>query len=127
MTPTVWSVLLSDGTSLSGTTEDGSWKQLENKLNSSGLFVKSIKVYNDYGAISTDDNADGYFLGLKVVAHMIPLAQQEDYIGLGYWKKSDNKVRILWYDKRTLECKYNEARDAKDCGFFLVKNRNKIG
>lgn len=107
---------------LTGQTDDGSWGKLQEYLNQTNRKIVSLKIDNEFGSGFIDNDCDGYFIGNKSIAVMG--AGGVDMVGIGYWKKNDPNVHILWYDKSFMNLITSEARSVESCGFFFVKNPN---
>jgi hypothetical protein len=116
-----WIATLSNDELLSGSNEDGSWKNVANYLKDNNLKIKYFRIENQQGTGVIDSNCDGYFLGNKVIS-TFPFGNSIDLIGIGYWRRNDNCVRILWYSAQSMQLISTEPRELEDCGFFLVKN-----
>lgn len=112
-----WFAVLSDGNAFEGGTEDGSWRKL--KITIGDRKIQRLHIFNDQGEGHIDDNKDGYFIGNKVITGLgQPVTI--NLVGIGYYQKHDDTVRIKWYDKNTMELKQTEARSPQKCGFSLI-------
>jgi hypothetical protein len=114
-----WEATLDDGTKESGETCGGSWQNLSANLNKRKIVA--LNIGNEYGVSDIDNNADGYFIGNKLFAIM-PDNFQMDFVGIGYWRKNDNAVRIKWHNPITMELLTTEAKNISECNLTLIKN-----
>lgn len=115
-----WYAQLSDGTTKSGTTLDGSWRNMQQWISDSHLSIVSFYIQNETNRVNIDKGCSGYFLGNKTIAH-IPQGSI-NLVGIGYWKSHSNMVRIKWCNSNTLELVSTEARPVESSKLFLVKN-----
>ncbi len=115
-----WNVLFADGSTMSGRTDDGSWRNVRSYVNGSKSPIVALSLNNSVGSASIDPNANGYFLGNKLIS-MLGQGHIE-MVGIGYWKETEGIARILWCDPVTLQPSTTEARPTDECGFFLIKN-----
>lgn len=115
-----WEATLSDGRSISGPVENGSWKLVQAKLDAENVRLVSLKLLGA-GIGSIDSNCDGYFIGQRIMAQAFSGSIRE-MVGIGYWKKNSNVVRIKWYNRSNLDLMTVEAKPVSECGRMLVKN-----
>jgi len=116
-----WNCTTLNNEILGGFTDDGSWIDLKNRIKNNNDKIVEINIRNINGGATIDRNADGYFIANKLIAKLGGPTQE--YIGLGYWKKHQNVVRIKWYDKTTMSLCFNEVRDLQECSEnCLIKN-----
>jgi hypothetical protein len=116
-----WEATLANGQVLSGISDDGSWRSVGSRVASAKSKLVGLVVSTKDGTGTIDANSDGYFLGNKIIASL-PAFMEIKLIGIGYWKKYDDMVRIKWYDIDNMSLFETEARPIKDCGSALVKN-----
>lgn len=117
----IWKAFLSNGDTVEGKTDDGSWNNVRYKLLNDGTKIKSLEIHNNIGSGRIDDNCDGYLIGNKAVAIM-PSDTNIVLVGIGYWKQNESVARIKWYRADSMELVFTEARPINECGFFLIKN-----
>lgn len=117
----VQSELLGRNEEYEGQIDDGSWLKFPEVLRKGDMKIISLQLLGDSGGGKIDSNADGYFIGNKVIA-LMPSTVQIELVGIGYWKKHESVARIKWYNKHTMELMYTEARNLNECGFCLIKN-----
>ena len=115
-----WNAKLSNGHAMSGLVDDGSWKTVQAKLDTEHIRIVSLKLLGA-GTGAIDDNCDGYFIGQKIMAQAFT-GEFRDMVGVGYWKKHSNMVRIKWYNKNDFNLITSEAKPVSECGFLFVKN-----
>jgi hypothetical protein len=116
-----WTALTVSDT-FEGYTDDGSWRELGKRLGDEWHHtIVSLSLSGANAGATIDSNADGYYIGNKVIA-IFPFTQQIDLCGIGYWKKHENVVRIKWYRKDTMELVFTEAKPTNECEGFLIKN-----
>jgi hypothetical protein len=111
---------LSDGSSITGRT-DGDWLKTKEYLLESKKQIVALSISNAHGGGNIDPNCDGYFIGNKSIATM-PSGISVDLVGIGYWRKHDNTVRIKWYNAQTMELMHTEARTPEEAGLSLIRN-----
>lgn len=116
-----WTAKLSNGEDRMGYTDNGSWKTLKPYLDKNNLKILELEISNKSGVGRIDKNCDGYFIGNKIIA-VLNQPGQETFVGIGYWRKNEDVVRIKWYDAETMELKNTEARKLEETGISLVKN-----
>ncbi len=102
-----WHATLSDGQKISGTTEDGSWTIL--KANLANRKITSLYIDSQIGTGKIDDNRDGYFISNRVVT-AVGGSSSIYLVGIGYWRKDDEFVRIKWYRRDNMQLATTEAR-----------------
>jgi hypothetical protein len=116
-----WEAILNNGIINSGLVNDGSWRQLKTFVQKNGIKIQQFRLHSIIAESNVDQDADGYFLGNKVIAS-IESDKQFEMVGIGYWKKDDPMVRIIWHDSNTMDVVETEGRSVEDCGFLLLKN-----
>lgn len=116
---TIWTAKLSDNTTVSGQTDNGSWYHLAESL--SPRAIKELCLDNEIGVGRIDKNADGYFIANKIIA-TFPSSSCVNLVGIGYWKNNDDKVRIKWFNTVDMTLTYTEAKYENECGPCLIKN-----
>lgn len=112
-----WHLQLNDDTSVKGSSEDGSWKRIPDSVKAK---VVGMKIYNDQAGATIDKNCSGYFFGRKIIAD-IKTGQQQEYVGIGYWKKHEKVARVKWYNAKTMELLKVQVKPLSKCGFCLIK------
>ena len=119
-----WEAQTSKGYIFTGLVDDSSWIDFKNTLyarrDEVGK-VKSLKIFGTLGAATIDNDKDGYFLGNKILTALQGGATLE-LVGIGYWSKSDNVVRVKWYKTSTMELAVTEGRPLETSEFFLIRN-----
>jgi hypothetical protein len=116
-----WHAILSNGQEKSGTNEDGSWLRLKADIDRYDDKIISVKLTGN-GEISTDKNRDGYFLGNKVIRQIAANSKELHLVGLGYYSRSEDAVRIIWCKADTMETLETEVRSREKAGSFLIEN-----
>jgi hypothetical protein len=115
-----WTVKLSDGSDITDSTTNSSWRKLAENLVATGRKIVSLTIHNDYGSGRIDDNKDGYFISNKLVTRLA--GPNIELVGIGYYRKSDNMARIKWYNCSTMDLVTTEARPPEECGLSLIIN-----
>lgn len=113
-----WTATVITGMTYSGDTEDGSWRTFSNDVKDQ---IISLRIDNAMAGATIDDNKDGYLIANKVIA-AIQGGMQAKLVGIGYWDKPADVVRIKWYLASSMELQFTEARPTELCGLFLIKN-----
>src|SRR5688500_2236649 len=98
-----WNVTFANGEKMSGRNDNGSWGHVTNYMKTSLSPNTSLSISNEIGSASIDPNADGYFMGNKIISMLG--SGQIHMVGIGYWKRHENVARIVWYDPDSLEPK----------------------
>jgi len=125
-----WSVnLQSEKTWFDKINEDGAeWFKLTDAVNSGSeeitsmaLWVKKNFPQEHITSVSIGTNKDGYFFGKRASITFGDGGSQE-FIGAGYLE--GDIVKITWYN-HLLEAMMFEERKSEDCGFSLIRCKNK--
>lgn len=117
-----WIAKLSNNEEESGAVTDGSWKLIKQTIHQSNdLQITELSIANDIGSGTIDKNCDGYFIGNKSIA-LLGSSGKIELVGIGYWKKNEDVVRVKWYHKDSMRLFMTEAKPLKDCDLFLIKN-----
>lgn len=114
-----WRLFLSDGSQLSGESDDGSWKKVNSQLKEKEVHAIGMEISNPQNGSSIDKNAYGYFFSKRCVVGL-NIGINQYLVGIGYQRTPDDPVRIKWHDERTMELVETEARPAKNCGISLI-------
>lgn len=125
-----WSVnLKSEKTWFDKINQDGAeWFKLTDAIDSGAeeitsmsLWVKKKFPHEHITSVHVGENKDGYFFG-KRASITFGDGDSREFIGAGYL--DGDVVKITWYNN-LLEATMFEERKPEDCGFSLIRCKNK--
>jgi hypothetical protein len=120
-----WCVRFSDGRALTGSVEDGSWKNIIQELDKKKhLRIDNFYVNKDDRAmVAVDSDSIGYFLCNKESRNIFGGSTKVNkLLGVGSVLSDNRTVLIRWYDKENLAVVEEEKRGIPQCVPFLAKN-----